>query len=97
MGIDMKIQNIIAGCLSLGISTITAAPVETQSKIKEVMVYTNGAMVKRTANVNTKSGVTEVKIPLLTPMLEQNSVQVGVKGGNVTLSSISYDVEVPGQ
>lgn len=93
----MKIQNIIAGCLSLGITTITAAPVETQSKIKEVMVYTNGAMVKRTANVNTKSGVTEVKIPLLTPMLEQNSVQVGVKGGNVTLSSISYDVEVPGQ
>lgn len=81
----------------MGITTITAAPVETQSKIKEVMVYTNGAMVKRTANVNTKSGVTEVKIPLLTPMLEQNSVQVGVKGGNVTLSSISYDVEVPGQ
>ncbi len=81
----------------MGITTITAAPVETQSNIKEVMVYTNGAMVKRTANVNTKSGVTEVKIPLLTPMLEQNSVQVGVKGGNVTLSSISYDVEVPGQ
>lgn len=81
----------------MGITTITAAPVETQSKIKEVMVYTNGAMVKRTANVTTKSGVTEVKIPLLTPMLEQNSVQVGVKGGNVTLSSISYDVEVPGQ
>ncbi len=93
----MKIQNIIAGCLSLGITTATATPVETQSKIKEVVVYATGAMVKRTASVNTKSGVTEVKIPLLTPMLEQNSVQVGVKGGNATLSSIVYDVEVPGQ
>lgn len=95
--IYMKFQTILAGCLSLGIMTASAAPVETQSKIKEVMVYATGAMVTRTAKVNVKSGVTEVKIPLLTPLLEQNSVQVGVKGGNVVLSSISYDVEVPGQ
>lgn len=93
----MKLKNILAGCLSFGAITAFATPVETQSKINEVMVYSNGAMVKRTAKVNVKSGVTEVKIPLLTPMLEQNSVQVGVKSGNATLSSIDYDVEVPGQ
>lgn len=93
----MNFKNILAGCLSLGITAATAAPMETQSKIKDVMVYSTGAMVTRTASVNVKSGVTEVKIPLLTPLLEQNSVQVGVKGGNATLSSITYDVEVPGQ
>lgn len=92
----MKIEGIIlAGCLSLSSLAAIAAPVEANSKIKEVMVYATGAMVNRTANVNVKGGTTEVKIPLLTPMLDQSSVQVGVKGGSATLSSISYDVEVP--
>lgn len=92
----MKIERILlAGCFSLYSLAGMAAPVEANSKIKEVMVYATGAMVNRTANVNVNSGVTEVKVPLLTPMLDQSSVQVGVKGGSATLATIDYDVEVP--
>ncbi|MEE0996622.1 MAG: DUF4139 domain-containing protein [Paludibacteraceae bacterium] len=93
----MRFRSILTGCLSLCVVATSMAQVETQSKIKEVMVYATGAMVTRTAKVNVKSGTTEVKIPLLTPLLEQNSVQVGVKSGKATLSSIDYDVEVPSQ
>lgn len=93
----MRFRSILTGCLSLCVVATSMAQVETQSKIKEVMVYATGAMVTRTAKVNVKSGTTEVKIPLLTPLLEQNSVQVGVKSGRATLSSIDYDVEVPSQ
>lgn len=93
----MRFRSILTGCLSLCVVATSMAQVETQSNIKEVMVYATGAMVTRTAKVNVKSGTTEVKIPLLTPLLEQNSVQVGVKSGKATLSSIDYDVEVPSQ
>lgn len=93
----MRFRSILTGCLSLCVVATSMAQVETQSKIKEVMVYATGAMVTRTAKVNVKSGTNEVKIPLLTPLLEQNSVQVGVKSGKATLSSIDYDVEVPSQ
>ncbi len=86
---------LLMGCLSFHALDGMAAATEARSQIKEVMVYATGAMVKRTANVNAKSGTTEVKIPLLTPLLDQNSIQVGVKGGSVTLASIKYDVEIP--
>lgn len=92
----MKVYSfLLLGCLSFHALDGVAAATEARSQIKEVMVYATGAMVKRTANVNAKSGTTEVKIPLLTPLLEQNSIQVGVKGGSVTLASIKYDVEIP--
>ncbi|MBO5863048.1 MAG: mucoidy inhibitor MuiA family protein [Paludibacteraceae bacterium] len=93
----MRFRSILTGCRSLCFVATSMAQIETQSKIKEVMVYATGAMVTRTAKVNVKSGTTEVKIPLLTPLLEQNSVQVGVKSGKATLSSIEYDMEVPSQ
>lgn len=93
---QMKIEVLLlAGGLLLPTFSGMAAPIEANSKIKEVMVYATGAMVNRTANVNVKSGTTEVKIPLLTPLLDQTSVQVGVKNSQVTLASINYDVEVP--
>lgn len=92
----MKVYSfLLMGCLSFHALDGMAAATEARSQIKEVMVYATGAMVKRTANVNAKSGTTEVKIPLLTPLLDQSSIQVGVKGGSVTLASIKYDVEIP--
>ena len=93
---QMKIYAfLLVGALSLHAFTGVAAPTEADSKIKEVMVYATGAMVKRTANVNVKGGITEVKVPLLTSLLDQNSLQVGVKGGSVSLAGIKYGVEVP--
>lgn len=92
----MKIERfLLAGCFFLHSFAGMAAPVEANSKIKEVMVYATGAMVNRTVTANLKNGINEVKIPLLTPQLDQQSVQVGVKSSGVTLVSIDYDVEVP--
>src|SRR5574344_1459899 len=65
------------------------------SDIKRVIVYQRGAMVNRQASVNLQQGVTEVKIPMLTPNLDQRSLQVGVTNDAVTLVSVKYDVEVP--
>lgn len=73
----------------------TFAAQEATSKITDVMVYPQGAMVSRVANVNVKPGQSEVRIPLITPLLDKKSIQVGIKRGDVTLVSVDYDVEVP--
>lgn len=88
------IKTILAGCVSLCCLSTFAAQ-EATSKITNVMVYPQGAMVSRVANVNVKSGQSEVKIPLITPLLDKKSIQVGIKRGDVTLVSVDYDVEVP--
>lgn len=88
------IKSILAGCISLCCLSTFAAQ-EATSKITDVMVYPQGAMVSRVANVNVKPGQSEVKIPLITPLLDKKSIQVGIKRGDVTLVSVDYDVEVP--
>lgn len=90
-----KIQRVLlAGCF-LFCSTSIFATQEAKSKITEVMVYPQGAMVKRTANVNVNAGESEIKLPLLTPLLDQKSIQVGIRKGDVSLISVDYDIEVP--
>ncbi|MCQ2193279.1 MAG: mucoidy inhibitor MuiA family protein [Paludibacteraceae bacterium] len=71
------------------------AVTEATSQISSVMVYPEGAMVSRKVSVRLKNGLNEIKVPLLTPQLDQKSVQVGVKSGNATLVGVKYDVEVP--
>ena len=73
------------------------AATDVASQIQSVVVYPEGAMVNRSVKVQLKNGLNEVKVPLLTPLLDQKSVRVGVKNGNATLLGVKYDVEVPGQ
>ena len=73
------------------------AATDAASQIQSVVVYPEGAMVNRSVKVQLKNGLNEVKVPLLTPLLDQKSVRVGVKNGNATLLGVKYDVEVPGQ
>ena len=91
----IKIRHIVlVGMLASNFAVCAENAVKAESRIKSVVVYPNGAMVSRTAKVNLKAGTNSVKVPLLTPLLQQRSVQVGVQGG-ATLESVKYDVEVP--
>ena len=68
------------------------AATDAASQIQSVVVYPEGAMVNRSVKVQLKNGLNEVKVPLLTPLLDQKSVRVGVKNGNATLLGVKYDV-----
>jgi uncharacterized protein (TIGR02231 family) len=63
--------------------------VDTESVIKEVTVYQNGAKIVREAYVNIPAGNTEVVFTDLTTMLKQSSVQVELEGNAILLSATS--------
>lgn len=62
---------------------------DTESVIKEVTVYQNGAKIVNEAWVNLPAGNSEVVFTDLTSSLRQNSVQVEVQGNAVLLSATS--------
>ena len=89
-------NTILASILLLAPAMMSAsASTDATADIKNVTIYPNGAMVGRTATVKLKAGDNDIKIPLLTPQLDQSSVQVGIVKGDATLESVKYDVEVP--
>lgn len=66
----------------------------TQSKIEEVTIYKQGAMVERTAHVIIPAGVSIIKIPMISHKLDQKSVQVGITNSDVTLGKVDVIMEV---
>ncbi|MGQ3087066.1 mucoidy inhibitor MuiA family protein [Flavobacterium sp.] len=72
-------------------SLLLAGEIKPRSTIKEVTVYRNGAQVTSEAAVNLPKGVSEVYLTGLSPLIDQNSIQVsGLKDASVL--SISYAV-----
>ena len=66
----------------------------TQSKIEEVTIYKQGAMVERTAHVKIPAGVSIIKIPMISHKLDQKSVQVGISNSDITLGKVDVIMEV---
>lgn len=66
----------------------------TQSKIDEVTIYKQGAMVERTAHVKIPAGVSIIKIPMISHKLDQKSVQVGISNSDITLGKVDVIMEV---
>lgn len=66
----------------------------TQSKIEEVTIYKQGAMVERTAHVKIPAGVSVIKIPMISHKLDQKSVQIGISNSDVTLGKVDVIMEV---
>lgn len=64
------------------------------SVIQKVTIYKEGAMVERKATVKIPAGVTVVKIPMLSPLLDQKSLQIGVTNNDITLGNVNIDFEV---
>lgn len=68
-----------------------AGEIKPKSTIKEVTIYLNGAQVTSEAQVNLSQGVNEVLLTGLSPLIDQNSIQIsGLKEASVL--SINYAV-----
>lgn len=76
-------QNLFADTLSVN------------STIEKVTVYKQGALVSRKAHVKIPAGVTVVKIPMLSPVLDRKSVQVGVSNADISLGKVHVEMEMP--
>ena len=76
-------QNLFADTLSVN------------STIEKVTVYKKGALVSRKAHVKIPAGVTVVKIPMLSPVFDQKSVQVGVSNADISLGKVHVEMEMP--
>ncbi|MBO4334059.1 MAG: mucoidy inhibitor MuiA family protein [Paludibacteraceae bacterium] len=88
-------KKLIFTVLCLAASYTSAKPLVTQSDIVGVTVFKQGALVERRARVKLAAGVNEVKIPFISPELDQRSLQVGVSNLDVTLGSVKVDFELP--
>lgn len=72
-------------------SLLFAGEIKPKSTIKEVTVYRTGAQVTSESAVNLPAGVSEVYLTGLSPLIDQNSIQVsGLKDASIL--SISYSV-----
>jgi len=60
-----------------------------------VTVYKQGALVSRKAHVKIPAGVTVVKVPMLSPMFNQKSIQVGVTNADISLGKVDVEMEMP--
>ncbi len=68
-----------------------AGEIKPKTIIKEVTVYLNGAQITAESAVNVPKGTTEVYLTGLSPLIDQNSIQIsGLK--DVSILSISYCV-----
>lgn len=65
------------------------------SNIEKVTVYKKGALISRKAHVKIPAGVTVVKIPMLSPLFDQKTVQVGVTNADITLGKVRVEIEMP--
>jgi uncharacterized protein (TIGR02231 family) len=67
-----------------------ALPVEIEPKIKNVVVFTQSAMIKKEVRLQVKKGENIARISGLTPSLVDQSVQVGIEGKSaVRISEIN--------
>ncbi|MBN2350448.1 MAG: mucoidy inhibitor MuiA family protein [Bacteroidales bacterium] len=62
---------------------------EIQSKITDVTVYQYGAKISHVAEMTITPGITEIVIGNLTSTIQQNTLQVNLRGGVVLLSASS--------
>jgi len=63
--------------------------IKSSSEIKEVCVYTKGALVKRTANVNIPAGKSLIVFTDISANIDVNSIQIAANG-NFTILSVQH-------
>lgn len=57
------------------------------SELNQVVVYRQGARITQTASISVPAGNSEIILDNLTPSIDPNSLQVGVKGNAILLSA----------
>lgn len=64
---------------------------KTESEIKEVIVYLNGAQVTRLAPIYLETGINEIILNDLSPLIDENSIQISGLN-DVSILSIQYSI-----
>lgn len=65
------------------------------SEVKTVTVYKQGALVSRKAHVKVPDGVTILKLPMLSPVLDKKTIQVGITNTDISLGKVDVDLVMP--
>ncbi len=81
----MKTINFLLFFFSL--STFASETVEIKSKIKNVIVYQQGAQIKRQGDYTVKKGITELIIRGVSPTIDPNTLQINATGSITILDS----------
>ena len=86
-----SLASILAGMMA---ADAFADTLTVNSIIQDVTIYKQGALVGRKATVKIPAGVTVVKIPQISPLLDQKSLQVGLSNNDISLGNIGIDFEL---
>lgn len=89
----IRFLTLLITCLAT--QHLFADTLSVNSTIEKVTVYKKGALVSRKAHVKIPAGVTVVKIPMLSPVFDQKSVQVGVSNADISLGKVHVEMEMP--
>lgn len=92
---SLKSIPLIVSLLGLPIANLFADTLTVNSVIEGVTIYKEGALISRKAKVKVPAGVTIVKVPMLSPVLVQKSLQVGISNADVSLGNVKLDFEIP--
>lgn len=79
------------------IQGVSADTLSVQSDIHTVKIYKQGALINRKAHVKVPAGVTVVKIPMLSPMFDPKTMQVGISNTDIKLGKVDSQIEMPNQ
>lgn len=86
----MRWSVYVGVCFIIPAFSFAQTPRETvSSSIEEVIVFTQGAQITRTASIRLTSGTTDVVFTGLTPYLLPNQIQAAAHG-NVTVLSVTH-------
>ncbi len=80
---------------SLVTQCLYADTLSVNSTIEKVTVYKKGALVSRKVHVKIPAGVTVLKIPMLSPVFNQKTIQVGVSNSDISLGKVKVEMEMP--
>lgn len=80
-------KRIIPVILILTVVSLDSLAINVKSEIKEVTIYQQNAKITRSAIVNIPKGNTEILLEDLTNSIQQNSLQVDIKGKAILLSA----------
>lgn len=74
---------------------ILADTLTVQTAIQKVTIYERGALVNRKARLKLPTGVTMVKLPLLSPAFDPKTLQVGVSNLDIKIGKVDTHIELP--
>jgi len=77
-----------------GLAMMAQNQKELKSTVKEVTVFTNGAQVMHSANVNLQAGVTELIFEGVSPYINVASIQTSGRGGFIILDT-KHNIKYP--